>query len=85
MKISNLKKLARKADRILEKEEEKKYLIMRICEAGLIKKPYLKKHFLNWPTKHCPECGHEFNHPNYAYLQCSKCDYAYYSFRGNSQ
>lgn len=88
MKMKDLKKLAEKADEIeqesekKEKKEEKRMRrLLKVAEAGLIKRPKCRWWQLN---EYCPECGKkliaerkEIGFMDVRYYYCQNKDYEY--------
>lgn len=86
MKMKDLKKLGKRADEILKERKEKTnnqkrkmQLLLKACEADLIKKPSVA--FFSEIEK-CPECGHildcEINWIIFgSYYHCPSCEYEY--------
>lgn len=77
--MEDLEKLEKRADKIFRKRERKIYLLLKACEAGLIRKPVFKKRFLREEMAYCPECGHKLNNLYHAYISCPNCEYEYWS------
>lgn len=86
MKMKDLEKLRKEADKIIKRRKNKMPLLKKASEEGLIKKPIHKfnplKCFL-WNCEEiclCPECKHELNVVlNYSgfHYTCPRCDYEY--------